>query len=174
MLVPKEEKEKVSLEHLLRLKKKEMPPELFWNRFDRELERKIVQSVVRRESVVSRYIHRHWKISGVFACAVVAMTIAFQGHYLAHIEAQTPVLSDESSSIDSEELASRWEGGTASSFRDSEQSFVIEILSSGAGVSSGAGRTWIGSSSDQDTGAYYVADQLSSSDLGWSGERLPF
>jgi len=175
--------EKLTLEKLLSLKKAERPDDAFWQRFDRDLEKKIVRSVVSREPRLQVFrgwvkAHAGW-VAGV-GCAV----------FLAAVM----VTNIEDSALEPERIveeASVWETGetqrtedvapagrrtvVAPSLSGSDNSFVIEVLSSGrGGAGSGASLTFVDRGKGGDAGAYYVADQLSSADQGWSGERLPF
>jgi hypothetical protein len=47
---------KLSLEELLQLKKFEQPNEQFWKRFDIELQRKTLQSLVKSPSIKDRFL----------------------------------------------------------------------------------------------------------------------
>lgn len=176
----KDEKNKPSLEDLLRLKQAERPSEDFWKRFDRELEKKIVRSVVHRESPVQsvlQWVYYHGKALTAVTCLLAGACFIGMNQRVSDGVDSAPVLAEArpaQAATEALEKVDTWNSRSAPPMVGAQQNFVIEVLSSGAGPSSGAGRTWIGASSKEESGAYYVADQLSSSDLGWSGERLPF
>ncbi|MGE9290341.1 MAG: hypothetical protein ACQKBT_05085 [Puniceicoccales bacterium] len=179
MLEPNNEEKKTSLEDLLRIKRSEQPSEAFWQKFDRDLEKRIVQSVVHRESPVQsllQWVYHHGRTLTAVTCVSVGAYF-FLTNRSASLSSESPMLAESLPAQAATEALSKvdtWSSGSAPSLEGSDQDFVIEVLSSGAGPSSGAGRSWLGSSSQEDSSAYYVADQLSSSELGWSGERLPF
>tara|TARA_R100000027_G_scaffold42073_3_gene31440 strand:- start:37823 stop:38365 length:543 start_codon:yes stop_codon:yes gene_type:complete len=175
----KDEENKPSLEDLLRFKRSENPSEDFWKRFDRDLEKKIVQSVVHRDSAVQSLLHwvyHHGKVLTAVTCLSIGLYVFATSRAAPKVSESALVLEARPAQAATEALekVDTWTSRSAPELVASEQNFVIEVLSSGAGPSSGAGRTWLGSSSEEESGAYYVADQLSSSELGWSGERLPF
>ncbi len=178
MLDSESEEKKPSLEELLRVKRAERPSDDFWQQFDRELEKKIVQSMVHRDSAIQgflRWLCLHGR--GITAVTCIAMGVYFLWPTIGDPSAEN-LLAEKSlparAATEALEKSDTWTSGSAPSHGNSEQNYVIEVLSSGAGPASGAGRTWLGANSQGDSGAYYVADQLSSSELGWSGERLPF
>ncbi|MBC2604139.1 hypothetical protein [Puniceicoccus vermicola] len=178
MLELKDEDKKTSLEDLLRVKRAEKPDDAFWQKFDRDLEKRIVKSVVHRESPVQsvlQWVYHHGKSITAISCVSVGAYFLFSDADVAPVK-ETYVADVRPAPAATEALAKvdTWSSGSAPSLKGSEQDYVIEVLSSGAGPSSGAGRSWLGNSSQEDSGSYYVADQLSSSELGWSGERLPF
>ncbi len=172
--------EKLTLEDLLRLKRAEQPDEMFWSRFDRELEKKIVRSVVSREPRAYaglRWVKAHAGLSAGIACSVLVL-----GFLLAGVDRPTevqPSLQKAEAVVPKAEISKTANAVPtrprihAPTLSDSQNDFVIEVLSSGGGVSSGANLTFSGKDAESG-GAYYVADQLSSADQGWSGERLPF
>ena len=179
MLESENEKKKPSLEDLLRVKKAEKPSDDFWKRFDRDLEKKIVQSVVHRESWAEsffRWVYSRGKVITAVSCVTVGAFFLLSSEDAAPV-VETSVHSQSLPAPAASEALQKvdtWASRNAPSIDASNQDFVIEVLSSGAGPSAGAGRTWMGASVEDESSAYYVADQLSSSEVGWSGERLPF
>jgi len=180
MLDSEDDKNKPSLEELLRVKRAEQPVDDFWRGFDRELEKRLVRAVVQRRSVaraIFDWAQLQGKMIAALSCLSVGAFFLFSGDSAPdsqqHVVPDTrtnpaPAASEALEKVDA------WSSSTAPSVAGANQAFVIEVLSSGAGPSAGAGRTWLGTSSGESSTAYYVADQLSSSEQGWSGERLPF
>ncbi len=76
--------DKVSLEDLLRLKRMEEPGPEFWDKFDRDLERKRLKTLVAKESWAVRFVH--WTVHRAFpvlalggaAAAVLTLALYFQ------------------------------------------------------------------------------------------------
>jgi len=176
--------DKLTLEELLRLKKAERPDEMFWSRFDRDLEKKIVRSVISRELRIFSFL-RWLKSHAVVAVSCVAFVIVIAGAMLrpgSPHDAETPTnagaeaqpsgpAAAELAVVDPVAARPRVDAPTMAGSRSD---FVIEVLSSGGTMPSSANLTLSGKEQAEQGGAYYVADQLSSADQGWSGERLPF
>lgn len=162
-----------TLEQLLRVKRAESPDDDFWKRFDRDLEKKIVRSVVARQP---------WPFAALRWCRGHAVAIGFAAGACMLLLSLVPGLEPPAETVRPEKPAAGQPAAAAAprsavripELQASRQDFVIEVLSSGSGAASGANLTWVGGGPDGSEGSYYVADQLSSSDLGWSGERLPF
>ena len=174
-----EDKKTPTLEELLRLKKEERPGADFWRQFDRDLEKKIVQSVVHRDSWTQAFLQWIYLRGRPLTAGLCFIAV---GYFFRSSQQNLPnevmLVSEVRPAVAATEALDKvnsWTAAAAPQINGTNQDYVIEVLSSGAGSSSGAGRTWMGTMSENgDASAYYVADQLSSSDLGWSGERLPF
>lgn len=181
MAEEKRNTEKLTLEELLRMKKSEQPDEMFWRRFDRELEKKIVRSVVSREPrfyFLVRWFQSHAVVSVGAACLVLLVALIFAGGNQETGETVNSVVKSPPATlavVSAQEKARPAERMVnAPALNGSDSNFMIEVLSSGGAVSSSANLTFSGNGQVDGGGSYYVADQLSSADQGWSGERLPF
>jgi len=178
MLDSESNKKKPTVEDLLRVKRAEQPSEEFWRRFDRDLEKKIVRSVVRRDTAVSeffRWIYARGKVFAAGSCVLLGAFLLLSKSSVPSDSPPSPVVSQPApAATEVLEKVDTWSSSDAPSLAGADQNFVIEVLSSGAGPAAGAGRSWMGGESEQGSNAYYVADQLSSTEQGWSGERLPF
>lgn len=73
-------KQKPSLEDLLKFKRAEQPTSCFWNRFDRELNHKMLKTLVKKESVwvrlrhsIHKYTHAWVPVTGVALLTLFAV-----------------------------------------------------------------------------------------------------
>lgn len=173
--------DKPKVEDLLRLKRAERPDPEFWASFDRELEKKIVRSVVRKDPPLSAGVR--WVASNRLATAALVCVAglaawlspaAFPGDSgaPAALVAGSTGAAETAMPDDAPDAAP--DDAEVPDLAVSERSFVIEVLSSERGSRASTGLAFTGRSSGEGPGAYYVADQLSSAETGWSGERLPF
>ncbi len=181
MLEQENGRKKTTVEDLLRLKRSEVPSDEFWKGFDRRLEKRIVQSVVRRRSLA--HCAGEWFLAngkGVSAAAFVFLGAALYFQGTGAVDPVDPVgpPTSEQASLQPAAVppaAVAKSVPPAPSLAVADHDFVIEVLSSkGSAAGGGSNLVLAGDSERAEQGAYYVADQLSSKDHGWSGERLPF
>jgi hypothetical protein len=130
---------KVTVEELLQLKKYEKPDDKFWNKFDRELQRKTLQTLVKPTSIRERILNAITSIpvksiSAVPAMALLALSIIpasnlflssnshiATGHELATIDHKDAVMEQELSEA-SYEIAQEYQ-------RPQAANFVLESIS---------------------------------------------
>ena len=157
-----------SLEELLRVKRAEQPEPAFWAQFDRELERGIVQSVVRRRSLVERGVHLLGRPAGALAgllvvAALVGMLLTDSSSPLAvpaaaNSESWVPVAAADETGAD-------------------RQDFVIEVFASAStrGQLQGGGEEWRSGDAGDLRQAVYVAESIGSeATTDRSGSRVLF
>lgn len=181
MLEHEDRREKATVEELLRVKRSEVPTDEFWKGFDRRLEKRIVQSVVRRRSfsqlVGEWFLARGRGVSAaafLFLGAVLYFSGTNPGDSPAGITNRDSVVAEPVDGADAIPAPSQRAVSAAPSLAVANHDFVIEVLSSEGSVGGGSDLVLADDSERPGRGAYYVADQLSSTDQGWSGERLPF
>lgn len=184
MLENENGRKKTTVEDLLRVKRSEVPSEEFWKGFDRQLEKRIVQSVVRRRSFAQftgEWFLAHGKGVAATALVVLGAALYFPGTGSVDTAGESGTPPQDQARIESSAAApatssSPVEGTVpaAPSLAVADHDFVIEVLSSKGSAGGGSDLVFAGGSERSGQGAYYVADQLSSKDHGWSGERLPF
>lgn len=165
------------MEDLLRVKRSEVPSEEFWKGFDRRLEKRIVQSVVRRRSFAQ--FAGDWLLAhgrGVAAAAFVFLgaVLFFPETDPADGSAAPGRAGIESASPAPAPAPVERTAAAAPPLDGADRDFVIEVFSSKGSAERGADLVLTGGFERSERQAYYVADQLSSKDHGWSGERLPF
>lgn len=92
----------ISLEELLRLKREEKPSDAFWDKFDRELEKKRLQAMVTRDPWYIRFLHGtlvrfHPTVAvGAASAFVLGFLILFSGSDTKTNSAFSPALSEKS------------------------------------------------------------------------------
>jgi hypothetical protein len=143
-----------SLEELLRLKRAEQPDPSFWAKFDRELERGIVQSVVRRRPLPERVITFLGRPAG--ALAGLFLVAALAGVLLTETSSPLSLPTAEAGSKSWVPVAAVEDTGA------DRQDFVIEVFASGAALdrAQGGGEEWRSGDAGEVRQAVYVAESL--------------
>jgi len=143
-----------SLEELLRLKRAEQPDAAFWAKFDRDLERGIVQSVVRRRSLLERGFTFLGRPAG--ALAGLVLVAALVGMLLT--ESSSPLSVPRAATS-----PESWIPVAAAEDTGAErQDFVIEVFASESARAGaqGGGEEWRSGDAGNLRQAVYVAESL--------------